>query len=89
MVSFAGQSKATTFREEQQQISYEFDTKLDAVPVVNPTTPATTNLFPTLNPTTISQAPGSTGQTTPTTPYMNPINPYTNPTTPKTSPTNP
>ncbi|KAG4946865.1 hypothetical protein AAZX31_15G186900 [Glycine max] len=88
----SGLCKATTLREEEhQEISYEFGTKLDAVPVVNPTTPGTTNPYPTLNPTT-PQAPGSTGQTPstpPTTPYMTPINPYTNPTTPKTSPTNP
>ncbi|KAK7354456.1 hypothetical protein VNO80_19920 [Phaseolus coccineus] len=84
-----GLGKAIRLREEEnQEISYEFGTKLDAVPVVNPTTPGTANPYPTLNPTT-PQAPGTIGQTpsTPTTPYMTPINPYTNPTTPKTSPT--
>lgn len=89
MVSFTGLGKAIRLREEEnQEISYEFGTKLDAVPVVNPTTPGTANPYPTLNPTT-PQAPGTIGQTpsTPTTPYMTPINPYTNPTTPKTSPT--
>ncbi|XP_014499685.1 PLASMODESMATA CALLOSE-BINDING PROTEIN 3 [Vigna radiata var. radiata] len=86
-----GLGKAIRLREEEnQEISYEFGTKLDAVPVVNPTTPGTANPYPTLNPTT-PQAPGTIGQTplTPTTPYMTPINPYANPTTPKTSPTNP
>ncbi|CAJ1975623.1 unnamed protein product [Sphenostylis stenocarpa] len=89
LVSFTGLAKAIRLRdEENQEISYEVGTKLDAVPVVNPATPGTANPYPTLNPTT-PQASGTIGQTpsTPTTPYMTPINPYTNPTTPKTSPT--
>ncbi|XP_027339145.1 PLASMODESMATA CALLOSE-BINDING PROTEIN 3-like [Abrus precatorius] len=89
---------AKTLREENQEISsYEFSTELDAVPVVNPTTPGTANPYPTLNPTT-PQAPFTTGQTpptsttpktSPTTPYMTPINPYTNPTTPTSTPPSP
>ncbi|XP_020204507.1 PLASMODESMATA CALLOSE-BINDING PROTEIN 1 [Cajanus cajan] len=84
----SGLSRDITFREEEnQEISYDFDTKLDAVPIVNPTTPGTANPYPTLNPTT-PQAPNTIGQTpsTPTTPYMTPTNP-TSPTSPKTSPT--
>ncbi|KAK7304716.1 hypothetical protein VNO77_42603 [Canavalia gladiata] len=100
-----GLCKAKTLREgENKEVSsyeYEFSTKLDSVPIVNPTTPGTANPYPTFNPTT-PQAPDTTGQTPstpktsspPTTPYMTPTNPSTNPTTPPnptatTTPTTP
>ncbi|XP_061340006.1 uncharacterized protein LOC133286588 [Gastrolobium bilobum] len=97
----SGLGTAITLREEEKQeiSSYEFSTKLDAVPIVNPTTPGTANPYPTINPTS-PQTPDTIGQTpsSPTTPYTNPTtptNPYTNPTTPTnpyanpTTPTNP
>ncbi|KAJ1437002.1 X8 domain [Sesbania bispinosa] len=106
-MSSQGQGTAITLREEENQeiSSYESSNQLDAVPIVNPTTPGTgtTNPYPTLNPTS-PQAPDTTGQTpaTPTNPYTNPTapttpntspttptNPYTNPTTPTNPYTNP
>lgn len=69
---------------------------MDAVPVVNPTTPGTANPYPTINPTSPQAPAGTTGQTPPTAPTTpntypkTPTNPYmTNPTTPTNPYTNP
>ncbi|MED6161525.1 hypothetical protein PIB30_061598 [Stylosanthes scabra] len=96
----SGLSRATILRDdEHKEISYQFNTQLDSVPIVNPTTPGTASPFPTLNPTT-PQSPFTTGPspptptTTTTSPptYMTPTNPTTSPntnpyTSPSTSPT--
>ncbi|RYR67180.1 hypothetical protein Ahy_A03g013480 [Arachis hypogaea] len=84
---------ATILRDEgHQEISYQFNTQLDSVPIVNPTTPSTASPYPTLNPTT-PQSPYTTRQSPPTptttTPptYMTPTNPTTSPNTnPNNSP---
>lgn len=69
---------------------------MDAVPVVDPTTPGTANPYPTINPTSPQAPAGTTGQTPPTAPTTpntypkTPTNPYmTNPTTPTNPYTNP
>ncbi|KAL2327434.1 hypothetical protein Fmac_020861 [Flemingia macrophylla] len=83
----SGLGRDITLKEDEtREMSYEFGAKLDAVPIVNPTTPGTANPNPTLSPTTPQSGQNPS---TPTTPYMTPINPYTNPTTPYMTPTNP
>ncbi|KAL1326245.1 hypothetical protein HN51_036302 [Arachis hypogaea] len=94
----SGLTTATILRDEgHQEISYQFNTQLDSVPIVNPTTPGTASPYPTLNPTT-PQSPYTTRQSPPipttTSPptYMTPTNPTTSPNTnpnnsPSTTPT--